>query len=322
MGTKRRNGQILVIMAACLPVLCILAAATVDVGHLCTTKAQLQNAADAAATASVMELWEHRMNAEAESAARTAAVAEAGEMTNLNHAGVATQVEFGKWDETSFSPADDTVSVNAVKVTASRNAAAAAGPCDTFFAHMFGIDEVEEEAVAIARFRPKGFMPFSIYEPNVVGPGQELILYDDETVTPGVFGLLDFDGGSNSTDDLIDWINEGYLALLWIDPEVGYIDISGNPGWVDAIQSAVQGHVDVGDSVVACVYSDIWGTGSGTVFRIVGFIEIVITAQGQDKNLDGTMRKWMKAMVKSKYLPGNGTTKGTMKEFMKLQLVQ
>jgi hypothetical protein len=211
--------------------------------------------------------------------------------------------------------------VNAVRVTASRNSAASAGPCDTFFAGIFGLDQVEEDAVAIARFRPRGFMPFSIYEPNVVGPGQELVLYDDETIMPGVFGLLDFDGGNNSTEALIDWIDNGFMGMLWIDPEVGYIDISGNPGWVDAIQSSVQDHIKVGDSVVACVYSNIWGTGSGTTFRVVGFIEIVITAQGQDKLLDGTMRKWMKAMVKSSYVPGNGTTKGTMKDFMRLQLV-
>ena len=80
----RRRGQVMIVMAACLPVLCIIAAATVDVGHLCATKTQLQNAADAAAVAAVMQMWKTRSAALSESAARTAAIGEACTIADLN----------------------------------------------------------------------------------------------------------------------------------------------------------------------------------------------------------------------------------------------
>jgi hypothetical protein len=308
-------------MTACLPVLCIIAAATVDVGHLCATEAQLQNAADAAATAAVMQMWKTRSAAGAESSARADAVAEAEAIADINHQGVDTQVQFGTWDENVFTPKDSLVSVNAVRVEVLRNDDAAAGPSQTFFAHIFGVDEVEQGAVAVARFRPRGMVPFSVWEPDVVGPGQTLTLYDDNQVVNGVFGLLDFNAGENATSDLVDWIDYGYRGPLWIDPEVGYLDIQGNPGWVDALGAPVQRKIDTAEPVVACVYSNVWGGGAGTIFRVVGFLEVIVTEQGHEK-VDGENKKFIRAHVNAKYTPGNGNTKGKIREFMALQLVQ
>ena len=54
----RRRGQVLIVAPAFVLVLCGMAILCVDVGHFSASRAVLQNAADAAALASVRELWE------------------------------------------------------------------------------------------------------------------------------------------------------------------------------------------------------------------------------------------------------------------------
>jgi hypothetical protein len=164
-------------------------------------------------------------------------------------------------------------------------------------------------------------MPFAIYEDDITPPGTTVTLYDDNVIVPGVFGLLDFDGGENSTDDLVDWIDNGYGGELWIDPAVGYLLVEGNPGFVDALGKPVGDHVSVGDVVVACVYSEVWSGGANTTFKVIGFVPLVITEQGKEK-VDGVMTKYIRATILGAYFVGSGNTAGSMQCFLEPRLVQ
>jgi hypothetical protein len=316
-----RRGQVIVLFCGAFMLLCLACALATDVGHLVMWRTQLQNAADAAALAAVMELWDQRADGANENGARAAALQDATSIAQTNAPGSRVEVVFGDWDGTQVIPLTDSYSADGVVVRAIRDADAPGGPVETFIASLLGLHTVEAQARAVARFRPKRLIPFSIYEPLIGGPGDPLTLYDDNLVTPGVFGLLDFNGGENATSDQVLWTTEGYQGPLNIDPVTGGIIIEGNTGWVDALSTPVSEHIEAGDTVVACVYDSVSGTGANTIFGIVGFVELVLTGQGKE-NIDGNPTKYVTAEVVGEYVPGTGETVGSMSGFMKLQLVQ
>jgi len=310
-----------VLFTGAFVVLCVMAALATDVGHLVTCRAELQNAADAAALAAVMELWDQRANGANENAARTAGVAEATTIAQTNAPGCRVEVVFGDWDGADLTPLTDAYSADGVVARAIRDSTAPAGPIETLFAGLLGLHSMEAQARAVARFRPKCLIPFCIYELDVGNPGDTLTLYDSNLVTPGVFGLLDFDGGENATSDQVAWVTNGYQGPINIDPVTGNLVVEGNTGWVAALEGPVGDHVQAGDTVVACVYNAVSGTGANTIFEIVGFVELVLTAQGKE-NIDGNPTKYVAAQVVGEYVPGTGETVGSMSGFMKLQLVR
>lgn len=317
-----RSGQVMVVACIMLPVLCGIAAIAIDVGLLCNSGSRLQNAADAASLAGVLELWDRRAEGDGETAARSAASAEAAAIVGANYSESGAEVAFGLWDGNSFTEADPSVAANAVRVRTSRNADAPGGADGTFFAGFFGLDAVSQQREAVARFRPRagGLIPFAVWEDDLVPVGEDLTLYDDTLLVPGVFGLLDFDGGANSADDLVEWVVNGYPGLIWIPPDPGYVVVEGNTGFVAAINGPVDDYIASGDVVVACVYTTVWGLGENTYFQVVGFVKLVITDRGMT-NVDGVPKKYIQARVDGKYIPGSGDTSGTLRDFMSLQLV-
>lgn len=316
-----RKGQTIVLFCGALVAICLVAALAVDVGHLLTSRARLQNGADSASLAALLEIWEQRGSAGGEHDARYYAQQEAEAIVQLNYPEAGIQVTFGVWDDGQFTPVDETVAAHAVKIKVCRNQSAPGGPDETFFAGLMGMGRVNQAASAVARYQPKGLIPFSIYEPYAGSPGDVMTLYDDTLVTPGVFGLLDFDGGENSAADQKDWTENGYEGSFNIDPETGYLVVEGNTGWVGSLNSAIDGHITEGDPVVACVYRTVSGTGANTIFEIVGFVQIVITDRGTVHE-QGETKKYIEAMILGKYIVGSGQTVGSMRDFMRLQLVQ
>ena len=192
LGKSSRAGQIIIFFAGSIIALFCVLALALDVGHLAASKAKLQNSADAAALAALLELWQERALPRGEGEARVAAAAEAGRLVEFNDAGAGAQITFGTWDGSSFSAVGPDMAANAVKVQSYRNGEAPGGPVQTFFARIAGVDEVNQTAWAIARFQHKKLVPFSIYEEDIVPPGDSLELYNNTEETPGVFGLLDF----------------------------------------------------------------------------------------------------------------------------------
>ncbi|MBW2740365.1 MAG: hypothetical protein JRE64_16310 [Deltaproteobacteria bacterium] len=175
---KNQAGATAVIVAITLPMLIGFTALAVDVGYMSVTKNELQNVADAAALAACRKLgtiYEGMTVEEQRAYACDDGVDDDGNdsnndimvikgvanaVANNNKAGGEhiivydttegiCEVEIGVWDmsNTSFAATDD--QPDAVRVRAHRDGVAN-GPISTFFAKIFGIDNVDVSADATA----------------------------------------------------------------------------------------------------------------------------------------------------------------------------
>lgn len=148
-----RKGGILVLSAACIVVLCALTAFAVDIGYITLTKAQLQNASDAAALAGAADLtsglgWQNTSAATAETNARQSAVTIAGLNKAAGNEGVfldsTRDVRFGNrsWngDSNAWVNSWGTQPYNIIEVTAHRDQPGNGGDrmLSLFFAPVIG----------------------------------------------------------------------------------------------------------------------------------------------------------------------------------------
>jgi hypothetical protein len=318
----RRSGQVMILFPAAVVFLCCIAAITVDVGSFCACKARLQNGADAASLAAMLEVWEQRRAGCGEGAARAAGEDEAERLAGLNCPLGRVEVTFGLYDGTDFTASGSGIAANACKVRAMRDADAPGGAQSTFFASIFGLVEADLGASATATFvRASDLIPFCIHREDVGHPGDELIMYDDNEITPGVFGLIDFDGGANSADDSVEWTANGYQGDLFIDPQAGFITLQGNPGFEATLNKPIDDRIEAASPVVGCIYRDVRGGGANTEFDVVGFVKMVITERGKSK-VEGDPRKYVAAEILGKYIIGEDQVYGELYHFMNLQLVQ
>jgi Flp pilus assembly protein TadG len=134
-------------------------AMAVDLGHFMVTRTQLQNAADACALAAANKLLSEQGQHDAnltvgEATAMAVAVAQdnVAAKKNLNLSG--SDVELGVWDgqARTFTPVSGASSpddVNAVRVTVRRDDVTN-GPISTFMARIFGMNELNVRATAVA----------------------------------------------------------------------------------------------------------------------------------------------------------------------------
>ena len=103
--------------------------------------------------------------------------------------------------------------------------------------------------------------------------------------TPGNWGMLDFNGGSNSTSDFVDWVVNGYPSTL----SVGDV-VPGDPG-APATSAGISSVV--GTSFIIPLFSAPTGTGSGARYPIVGFAQVhLVSAKltGNSKTRSLTIR--------------------------------
>ncbi len=316
---ESRKGQIIVLYGAVLVVLLAICVLTIDVGHMVTSQAELQNAADAAALAALLEMWEQRASTQSEDDARLAGARDGAAIAQVNHPGAGIETTWGIWEDDHFVATDTSTPAHAVRVRAYRNDDAPGKAQPTFFAAIFGMKTVDQATSATARYNHKGLAPFAIHEPAVLGraPGEEVIFYDDSQDVPGNFGLLDFMGGGGGLDELAYWVEHGYDGPFTIDPVTGHIPVDGSTGFKAALASYIQDHVNEGDSLVACIYRNVAGVGDNAVYEIVGFVEIVITYQ----RLTGT-NPHIRAEIRSWYISGVGDTQGSLHDIMELNLLE
>lgn len=141
--THRRRGVAAVFSVVILVVLLGFTALTVDVGHIYNVRAELQNAADAAALAGLQMLPDQSL-----------ALKTAQEYGNMNHSRygtilAASDVTLGKWDwdASTFTPGD--TPVNALHVYTHRSEKNG-NPVGLFFAPLFGKHSTEVSASATA----------------------------------------------------------------------------------------------------------------------------------------------------------------------------
>ncbi len=317
----RRAGQVAVLFALFLGLIAIMAALAVDTGMLAFSHTRAQNAADAGALTAMLELWDQRAAGEGETQSRHAAAAAAAAVVSENYPALRTQTEFGKWQDGTFTKLVSPHPAHAAEVTVYRDESSPGGPDEPFFAGVCGIHEVEQVARAVSRFDRPGLCPFGVWEGELVSLGGLMMMYNDQQVAPGAFGLLDFDGGENSASDLSEWTLNGYFGQFYIDPEVGSFHVWGCTGLKTSLKAPVSWHIQEGDQVIVCIYRGISGQASWTDFEIVGYAAMVITShsfagENQEEYASITAR------LVGYYFFGTGETAGTMRDFMDLALVQ
>jgi hypothetical protein len=268
------------------------------------TRANLQNAADAAALAGAQILLRERCLGTEESASRALADAEAERLKQANCPGTIKEILFGNADALgAFVPADVSTPASAVKVIVRRNAAAAAGTVKLAFAPLLGTRECDVAASATAEFAldingiNDGMAPFGVPISRIdtdldgttdVEQGDQFNFYPcdgldydpetgDTTTIPGAFGLMNLDGGDLGTTEIIDWLINGYDAGVELD-ENGEKWVDGTSGFRAAMQRTLQQLVDEGRELVVLVYDRAIQQGANADFRCVGFIAGKLTS--------------------------------------------
>lgn len=201
-NTRRRRATTVILVLVTLPVILGFGALAVDVGVLYGTRADLQNAADAAALAGVSalttaEMMQVRMAAGELTSVRNVAMQEVQSIAELNDSFGASQtaveprdVAIGWIDlgsatsplQTGFAPAAS----NAVHVTVRRSEDSVNGPVHLFFAPIFGKRFGNVSASAVAAFDDR----VAGYDTSAPGGGvlpltMHIDDYDKQVITGG-----------------------------------------------------------------------------------------------------------------------------------------
>ena len=303
---KSRRGQIIALAPVMLAVLGGIVAMSTDVGHMLVARARLQNAADAASLAAAQVLVASRNDELTEAEGRDAAEAEALaiQLANWDQAGLG--IEFGYRSGETFVAADTDTAATAVRATAFRNDDAPGGRMELLLAGFAGFADMDVEAAGTSAIASnvRGYRgdlsPFAVPEDRMVDPDEQMVFYpggEEEgngngdangdgggngdangnggtQTAPGNWGLLNFDGGPNTTPELADWILNGYQGGLEADAETGYIWVEGSPGWRAALEDEMTDRI--GDSLIMLIYDQVTGQGSNVNYRIVGFFSATI----------------------------------------------
>lgn len=156
MGAKNRESQhgfSLIWVVIMLPVMVGIVGLSIEIGHLVWVGQQMQIGADASALAASQVTKEDAMLGRTEAVnmalaneARREAILLDRNDENLPEG----DIVFGRFDREfrAFNPANP--AVNAVKVVVRRTDTSLGGPVPTIFAHIFGVNTVEMERMAIA----------------------------------------------------------------------------------------------------------------------------------------------------------------------------
>jgi hypothetical protein len=164
-------------------------------------------------------------------------------------------------------------------------------PAPGFFTKLFGIDEVEVQARAVARTgtleSARWAAPFGVDEQH---PMIQCRCFDQATdlelekVGPGAFRLLNIDGshGGSGPPILAEWIAngyEGYMPLGW------YYSDPGAKFNSSQVTNALDSRL--GTDMLFPVYRNTRGGGANFEYEVVGWAGYVITSyeiQGSKKN--------------------------------------
>lgn len=262
---RDEKGAIAVIVAICALMIFAFAAYAVDAGHVWQARRGLLTAADGAALASAKDY----------ATGKAGCSTSAGSFVTSNDSAATLQ---------GCTPVPGTTSGH-VTVDASR-------PVDYTFAGIFGASNKTIHAVTTAEWGiPSGaanLRPFGLCltaNPQMAqwlnlpsGPagnsGTIRITYAKSQPTscgtnvPGNWGVMDFDGGSNSNNDIKDWTLNGYPGVVSVGTSV--------PGDTGAFSNSLNSELtylkNSGQAFALPVFDTAFGTGSNTQFHIVAFV--------------------------------------------------
>ncbi len=244
-------------MAICLVPLCVMMAVVADLGRVWVARERLENGVEAAAT-SAAQTWMHTGVA-CSSVALAMASSDGSSPSSLTCATTGTRRR-------------GVVRVHAVESSS------------LFFPVLVGHTTRMYSTEVGVRIAPavtaSGLRPFALCAGNselaawiasgMVATGSVFIPFTSTGSTcasgvPGNWGILDFNGGSNSTSETNGWIDSGYLETV----HVGDV-IDGNPG---APSSSIKVTSIAGKDILLPLFANPTGTGSNAKFTIVGFAQ-------------------------------------------------
>lgn len=313
-----QHGGVAILFALVLPVLLGFAALAVDLARLHLTKAELQNAADAAALAGARSL----SDAGGLPYNWTAAEASALSVARRNIANTAqiqdAFIETGYWNlqtpslglrDTSESGVPLTGDLAAVRATIAISSTDNSGPLNLFFAPILGIDESDVQATATAVLpAPEGgtgFFPFAFNDcilpqlwdsdtnsPVLDGSGDPIVFrmqdpYPNASCYAGQWTT--FDTGKNDANTLKKLLEDPpmyngqpYTTKLSVGDDT-YIA----PGTMATLYQKVKANF-IGKTVPILVVDDIPGKkGWQTIVAIVGFKITDASHKGKNKYVEG-----------------------------------
>ena len=279
LGDKR--GAVGVVVAAFLAVIIGFAALVIDLGMLFVVRGELQNAADAGALAGLVEL-----SFSGQDGGRAVALAYATDPGNFS---LTDPVPGPDAVDVTVSGTQFSGGLEEVRVEISRSEGTVASAVPTIFARIWGIEEVDVVAVAVARRErrvigtgPGNLMPFGIHEDMLDADGDgDYEIGDSIDIypypwSPGNFGILDLDGGSNSNAETAYWIENGYDGIFIIPESTGYINVEGDPGISGgSLNGAISLRLD--EPVLFPVFDQVTGNGANTIYRVVDLVGGIIT---------------------------------------------
>ena len=281
---KQEKGVILTLVGISLFALVSLFALSVDLGHIFVTKAELQNTADSAALAAVIEI----RNGIPEARRKAVDFGEA-------HAVAASQiiidpndVVFGHYDLNTEEFFAAQLPTNSVQVVARRTQDAPSGPLELFFARLFGDDTSNVRAISRAVLDPRvvgvrgknRLIPYTVIDFVV---DQDLDgKYDLGSVinihprkdAPGNFGFLDLDRGSNDVPELREYIENGYDKDFIIPPG-GSVEVSGSTG-IDGNSLLSSFNVIEGEEVFLPVHNWVINEGDNAIFNVISLLAVKV----------------------------------------------
>ena len=295
-GRARRigsRGQALILYA--LALVCVLGfvALAIDVGYAYGQRRQAQNAADAAALAG----------------ARALALGESVQ------------------DAVDNLAAHNGMQVKSIAVNGARVSVQTERAFKTFFASALDQKQWKVSAAATAAYGSpagvNGLFPLAIKDREFVY-GTEYTLFGDEPnppgqfkLGPGNFGWLDFNGGSNGTPELADWILNGYQGTISV---VGGTTIEGDTGMKTAVKDELEARKNRKDSegnpipVVLLIYDTATGHGAGFAYHCISFAAFELTEvnfHGDNKYIKGKFieRYVVPALIDPNSEPGENGVK-------------
>lgn len=260
-GTDGEEGAIAIIVAITLLLFMGLLAVTVDAGQLWTQRRTLVKATDAAALDAAQQ----------------------GARGGSPCAVVGTRLAANAAVDGDACTAGTTGAASWVRVEAQRTV-------DFAFAPVFGVASEQVRSASTARWgaplQASGLRPFGACatHPDLAGVGAgsagttiRLVIGSSGEATcdadaPGQFLWWDFDGGSNSTPELRDWVLNGYDGEIAVGDEV-----EGAPGARNALESAVRSLASRRQEIVVPLYDTLSGSGATARYRVAGFLGAVVT---------------------------------------------
>jgi Putative Flp pilus-assembly TadE/G-like len=272
----------------------------VDMGHVMTTDARLQNAVDAATLAAGQVLLEQYVAGTDETAARAAADSEAAIIQALNMPGGRMEIEYCvQKEDGTFVPADSTQHATILRGRACRDDTAPGGPCGLFFAPTMGLKDVDLACTATTQIASGinavygNLTPFAVPEAAIPDIGYEMIFYPgspdpdaadgptnavgQDVYVGGNWGLIDLRNMDSAPGNPLtaEWIRNGYDKPIEIPEEGSWF--YGTPGLQVALKEPVEEKLN--QQIAILVFDEVTdGAGATTQYHITGFAVVTLIA--------------------------------------------